>query len=238
MSAKDPAGARAAAKQKPAPRPFEFIGPSVKISKKMLAGRRPFPIPVRGLAARLGAAAYLAWLAYPGEAEAARRRAFVEAWRALIVKAAVRQGFPRVKVLRRLRGQTLKEINRKIRHGVTRIVFYRWPAAVMAEFVMIGAPITQAVRLKIAKGGRLRFDARANASNVFARVWRPSLPVIHLALALREVCKARGARFDAAELVRRPDWLPGAIDDAERFRILLLTIPKFGAENFIRLRAQ
>lgn len=219
----------------------EFFGEGVKISEKALAGGPVFPIPVDGLAARLGAAAYLAWLAYPGAGEAARRRAFVEAWRALMIKAALAQGYERGRVkrgehARQILGLTLKEINRRLRRGIKRIARVRLRAATAARLVMVGLPVTHAVKTKVTRNGSVRFDSKESASNAFARVWRPSLPAIHLALALRSVCMERGRRFEPNELVRRPDWLPAAIEESERLRVLLLAHPNFGAVNFIRLR--
>lgn len=221
-------------------------------------------IPVEGPYAWLGAAGYLAVLAYPGRNEWKKRTEFVEAWRSCLIKHhrnwAISHG--KTDDLPPIPEMKNQQIDNKIRAGVRRITRHRLPAAdVMVERLLWETPdaarlfgaalelwakrqgmenarITKITRPKgtisAAIGRRTECKVKVKSevcdpfgvrSNIFSKSWTPSLPVIHLALALRstllKMAKNGGAAFDAFHLVVNPEWLPGTLEAAEVFRAVI-----------------
>ncbi len=90
-------------------------------------------IPTQGKDAHLGAIAYLAVLAYPDRKEWSKRDGFMKASKALLLKAAIKKGYPRKKIPREYSGFKKDAIKGTLRQGFRRINDRRMYAAEMAR---------------------------------------------------------------------------------------------------------
>jgi hypothetical protein len=183
----------------------------------------------------LGAIVYLAVLAYPDDVP--QRDKFVFAAKALILRDYVDLGGDSAKVRAAFRKIVFETPSRdiydggRIRLAWRRIVRRRLPAADVAsraviasvpnspfEFVFDGVPVrggvTAAIRGISARDGREQND-------VMKRIWSESKPVLHLALALRNVLDEMGRAVSAHELLRSPAWVREAVKDSENALMLL-----------------
>jgi hypothetical protein len=76
------------------------------------------------------------------------------------------------------------------------------------------------------------------AENVESRIWRPSLPVIHLAAAIHILLRAVPGRFDAGHLMTSRAWIEWIIRAAEEFEELFVRSGYRGidAKKLIKIR--
>jgi len=232
-------------------------------------------IPVDGPEAHLGAAAFMAVLAYPMRGERQKRIAFIEAWKGALSKHYLSRlpwrSPDRGKILNKYRNMPNQQINNTINRGVYRIAARRFVAARLAsEKIMyshfadatgvmtsgaslLGFAVTSAIQknmIAVAGGfveqaAKVRLTritkppnsirsavsreaerkkkwgaAGSGAASIMSREWSETRPVLHLALALGEVCLDRGG-FDPLDLVHRPEWLHSALRNAEMMRVTL-----------------
>jgi hypothetical protein len=83
---------------------------------------------------------------------------------------------------------------------------------------------------------------RGDVKNFHARVWRPSLPVIHLAVALNHLFErtipAGLTKLTVSDLMRSPEALQFLVDTAQSLEPILPTISRFniGNETLIKFR--
>lgn len=195
-------------------------------------------IPTSGCEAHLGAAAYLAVLAYPSKGEWDKRTAFVEAWKACLLKKYA-NNFPirshkRYTIYAKYRKLPNQKINNVINNGVNRIATRRFTADRICReqiYLSPSAIRTMAQALGMVFGarhadvrhpkGNIRAvqgreaarhggDARFPTAREKSRIWAESKPVLHLAMALTEECLRRDG-FDPFGLVNSPDWVGPAI---------------------------
>ena len=181
----------------------------------------------------LAAAGFLAVLAFPDDYK--RRDAFVLCAKAYVIKGAIKA--KRVSK-RAIRTEFRQFPERKIWDKgpmplAARIITrHRLPAAQAATGVMNhaawrnlrfqvelahgGVPLSSVNRASVAFGA----DG-ARDTNWIHRVWSPSQPVLHLALALQSVlCEIPGQ--DLWSLIDTPTWVRAALESAEGLRCTLL----------------
>ena len=78
--------------------------------------------------------------------------------------------------------------------------------------------------------------------NVRSRIWSPSLPVLHIAvateIAFSLALKANVPKLAATDLVRSPDLIRFVVSEAEKYEVLLTLAPKLelALERLVRFR--
>lgn len=184
----------------------------------------------------LGAIAYLAVLAYP-ESHRKRDRC-VSALLALCNRAARDAGKPTAafaselfdEVPHHVQARTLSTTGRK---GMLPRVRRRLVAADAAAHAFLGQSINKAAK-----------RSGMDESYFMYNIWAKSKPVLHLALALREVLLSwqHDGHPIYLQLIARPSWVRSAIVSAENWRVMLSAegrAPAFMREinpdDFIRL---
>lgn len=204
-------------------------------------------IPVRGPLAEIGAAAYIAVLAYPESH--AKRDEFIEAAKSFLIRYHV-PGLLRTRThdpaiaSRARRLMPHKQVDRVFKAADRRLRL-RLAAGIIAQLTVlhlsarggaiVGAPdlstlpVSQ-VKLRAIVGRALAGVAHGGwrQSDVDARAWKPSLRVLHLALPLvvrhaalvtaSQGWAARGDWSITGLLTCPVEWLPGAVADAESWR--------------------
>ncbi len=175
-------------------------------------------IPTSGLAAPLGAMAYLAVLAYSARVEWRKRDEFMNAFRALLSKAAVKRGYPREKVREDFCRMPNQKINNVLKAAERRIVRWRFPAVrVMNERIkyqspdiarLMGIAILMDVRRKVAA----RFGREAAEKVKLTRIVRPSPLLSH---TIGRIKLARGSSSEWASIIA--DW-PAYHDTVKDFK--------------------
>lgn len=189
------------------------------------------------------AAAYLSWIAYPGESRTAKSAKFVEAVRAIPYK----DDKNRKHAPHDLQGLKKERIDGAIRDAMILIERRRIPAIWMAgkrlgmdERWPSGMSVLGAAKLLADPDATIDESAGAilddgEIQNITARVWYETLPAMAMLLAMPI---PRNRAFD---LILNPSWIEESIERAERIapeigRILnikTLFIPKLCA---IRLK--
>jgi hypothetical protein len=164
----------------------------------------------------MGAAAYLAVLAYPAPDEWPKRDRFVKASKAWMLRGAIENGCPKGRVKDLYRKMRPREIKSVMNHAFWRIDARRDRAA----------DIATAIVTSIAFGGRLRnllpgtvrqalgaksADDTDKIADSMHHVWAESLPVLHLSKALP------GGRTGWS-LISDPSWVADSLGRAEKFR--------------------
>jgi hypothetical protein len=215
------------------------------------------PIDVAG--GTWGAAIVLAVLAFPESAQ--KRKQFLQDIKAWFVRNAVRRGWPREKAKKHLlsRPRRALEVSGPIVTAGRRISRERLPAASIATDVIVqqvsadswlrfqpmrgeipvrglrsafaGLAAQRRVSATSTRGGMS--PAESHATNFRTRAWRKSIPVLHIAMALRleleELSPGEVTFPSVPDLVRDPRWLPGVLAQAERLRQMLALFPKIRA---------
>ncbi len=205
----------------------------------------PVFLPIEGGATPLGAAAYLALLAYPPScSEVPKRDAFIDAARGLLAITAL-GGLPL---------QPERRAETALDAACYRIRTRRLPAAEMAwpllaascdrvEVQLVGRrpSIDAAVELMAP-----RLTARNKAGwwpeDIRRRIWAESRPVLHLALAYRAYLlstpgRLPGHRFPAFdEVLLWPDWVGQAVRRAEWLRQVIVQTPSLGIADGVTYR--
>ncbi len=157
--------------------------------------------------------AFLALLAYP-EGDRHKRDEVVRECKIHLARAAIGAGVPR-KSLPNVRAYRSDRTNIKykaITHAWHRIDRRRLPSAWMAHRMMFrGNRITELSQY-------MEDDAQifGGEKNILTRVWRESMPVLHLAIALDAVIRRRPpGNVSFFSLLNNPDWVRQAIASAE-----------------------
>ncbi len=189
----------------------------------------------------LAAIAYLAVVAYPEKSEWTRRNAFVEACKQLWVREAQKRGYEFGPVRR---NRDIYESG-PITHAFRRIRDTRIPSAEAATMFLLNrrGPIQlrflgkgerrvdEAIKLFVAglpawKVSRFAASVEENKrvrfkyQNAYIRQWAPTLPVLHLSMALHSVLIERKCTLWV--LLLEPAWVVRAMQTAEGFRAFLL----------------
>lgn len=185
-----------------------------------LLAREITRIPVVGPRAMLGAMAYLAVVAYPEDND--KRKAFILGCGAWLARLHLREGD---------RGPLPANLPAEIKEYPTRRIWETGPlrngvrrlqkcgqAAEVALHLMLPAGFGNKHRgitavLKIVGG-----DVAGDVPKVRKSIWRPSRPVLHLAIALNGAGRGIGSDDRLHDLIIHPDWLPAALKAAELLR--------------------
>lgn len=239
----------------------------MKRLKGAAAGRKPelgeqTAIPVGGHLAQMGAAAYLAVLAYPSRSEWGERDKFVKAVKSLLIKRAMRRGYPRKQIQEQYREFRNKQIYQTLNRAFRRLLRLRMPAGMAANWILIDgvrlgpavlpgkiplgvitlhAPKSprramQAIQKKIEERDRAQREEDSSLANLHHRVWASSLPVLHLAMPIAERLNSQD---NPMRLIYDPSWVGSALRNAEFLvKYLPCKIPSFNPNKAIRLVPQ
>ena len=209
--------------------------------------------------ARMGAAAYLAVVAYPDRVEWGKRDDFIEAVKSFLLKGSISQGCPRRWVKEKYRSFPNRRIDQTLDKAFRIIVRSRLPAGMIANWLMMdGArfevpllagkpaiPMVLRAPNSVSRGMKAvlelvkKRDNRRNLaedaalSNLYHRVWKTSLPVLHLVVPIT-------GRFrelsDPVKLVLDPSWVENSIRSSQwLWAYLPQRIPSFCPETAIQL---
>ena len=206
-----------------------------------------------GPLAKLGAAAFLAVLAYPAPCDYPKRTRFVEATKKCLLHRAVAAGYSRKRVLPKYRGYRRERIDRTFNPALVRIEGRRLPAAGIARHILLETwiktsarplPILRTIRVSTVNDLISRIcpvgSIYDNRPHLFERVWSESKPVLHLAMAFlgheprlyqEERPSPSGLRriwIDPVKLICRPDWLDPVLKSAEVLRLHFLPLLPLG----------
>lgn len=200
-------------------------------------------LPTVGPDSWLGAAGFLAVLAFPDRIDSRDR--FVSAAKAHVFRRFGRrfmrcQVAPGLTKIRGLRAEAIESVFAKTGHA---IVNRRLPAALMANRMGVEAGLSGFLDVERTNGNELaklgsltqaadwcakllkadRIHGGWTSDKVIERIWRPTLPVLHLAIVLRSLSAEKyGHSLDLMRLIDEPSpWLPDAVSRAEKFRTLL-----------------
>jgi len=207
-----------------------------------------------GPLAPLGAAAFLAVLAYPDRCDYPKRTRFVDAAKMWLVHRAVAAGYSRKLVMAKSRYDE-REIHRGFDPALKRIEARRLPAAAMSadilklglmklaferQPVMLDGKLTEWIERRLAfkvpsVNKLIELNLSDNTDHAFERVWCESKPVLHLSTAFllyephlyQDSSSPRGLRriwIDPLKLISRPDWLSPVLERAESFRLRFLPL--------------
>jgi hypothetical protein len=224
------------------------IGPEVRISV------------VGGLAQRMiGAATYLAILAYPAPKEWRKREKFVDAVRVWLSKQIMEPHYPRLRMKEKYRHFKPSQAKVIMGHAFWRIGSRRLRAVQMlagmvgegwehgsCKFLLAdpgdsmkediknwdrARGIKKAALWIAGPGGRTeRINCPDRSRNIKQRIWAESLPVLHLASVLPSGANGRG-------LILNPVWVSEALQKAELLREILLPLLRRSARVGIRILA-
>lgn len=177
----------------------------------------------------LAAAAYLAVLAYPDDAD--ERDALIEATRAYCAKGAYHY-LGRRDLPKKLLELPTRDMRRRLTRAQNIIWFERFPALEAAnELIMV----------RTTKGSNLRISGEDKVLNVcrkwapiskqkphfYQRAWLPSLQILHLIQPFYRywVDELNGERIGLARYVsRNPTWVIKAIESASRLRLVYVRL--------------
>ena len=181
------------------------------------------------------AAAYLSWIAFSKRGETRDGARFIEAVRATYYK---KNG---LHAPADLRGVKRENIDKTIGRAMRRIGTRRWPAKWMA-MKMLGCDADYPAPMTIVQAAALLTDPAAtkdpeagaiidevDTCNITGRIWYPSLPALAMIMAL-----PAPPAGDKKWWLQSPDWLPGAVKDAQRlaphladkFRAKVMFVPR------------
>ena len=152
-----------------------------------------FKLPIDERHIQFGVMAYLAILAYPDSKE--ERNRFIEAYKALVIKRAMRHGYKRNLYRPALRAITNQAIDGTLRRGEARIL-HRFRAATLAQlrvFSCLGMPLIECALASLT-GRTTTAHLRANDVDLGRR---PSMNNLADWLA-GEINLSRGVRFGGA----------------------------------------
>jgi len=147
-----------------------------------------------------------------------------------------------------------RTVENTLNHALYRIKSHRLPAADMAGNLLVltafgkaGAVNKLAERTAVRLAGTpvgwgtgvAQDEQNWNRTNVLSRIWTPSKPVAHIALAFRNICVERfgSQAFRIIELFEG-EWVARAVQQSEDYaRALASTCPRsFSPEDFLWLR--
>lgn len=180
----------------------------------------------------LGAAAYLAVLAYPKPTQFSRRDELIEVFKAWMVKRAIQVGHQRNQYRADLRATRWRDIDGEFskasrlitsRRGVARSIALPrlirgglWDVRIDGKSATINRALTRT------------FDDNS-VKNAYRRVWSESKPVLHLAFGLENALSdylPDGKTVALPDLLINPVWLRAAIENAEGLRRILVLTPQ------------
>jgi hypothetical protein len=218
----------------------------MRTRKKAVVGRQKpelgeqTAVPVGGDLARaqMGAAMYLAVLAYPAHSEWPKRDQFIEAVKAGLLKEARRRGYPGKQIQKRYREFREKRINQILDRAYRRILRWRMPAGMAANWmlmdgarfgpavlpgnipvraIILHAPNSprramQEIRKKVEQRDGAHREEDSALANLHHRVWANSLPVLHLVMP---IAQRLNSEDDPTKLIYDPSWVGGALRYAE-----------------------
>ena len=172
----------------------------------------------------MGAIAFLAIVAYPDKDEYHKRDKLLEASKAWILKAATKKGSPeRAEVYDQYRQYRNQQIDGKLSQLEKRL-YKRLQVAELAQETIrenLFASYLPDDEKRTARQLRLMhlaevaqiYDVTESEKTFKKREWKPSLPVLHYAIALLILVLNR-KKFSIFELVQSPEWLPEVIESA------------------------
>jgi len=216
-------------------------------------------IPVAWCDTPVGAAAYLAILAYPTRAEWPKRDEFIEAVKADVSKRAIARGYERSLVppqYRRFKNEKVKGVWNRAIHRIQARCF---SAVVMAEemaiqgalkaWITLPKMISPPVQIALARVEKERprwqhcHSDRGGGGEISSiyRAWAHTKPVLHLAWVYSNHCYQStpvGSGFDPMFSIFNPSWVARALEEAEDRRTALHhSVPTFDPEAAVRLLA-
>lgn len=189
------------------------------------------PTDIDDGSAYLGAAAYLSVIAYPNEIR--RRDKFLQAYKALMVKLAIRKGGDRSTFRRDLRAYENRKINNQIDMVRKRIATRRLPAwkiAVYLKLSHVGPDFMYQRRYSVNQHLSDLYDNDPDKiSNAYKRIWTESKPVLHLLFGLRDAYPGLDTNhFHCIDkLLLDTSWLLPSLRTAELARRIILCYPHF-----------
>jgi len=221
-------------------------------------------IPVAGplRLRQMGAAAYLAVLAYPAPEEWANRDKFIEAVKAHLLKWARRCGCPGKRIAKKYRGFPNKRIDQVLSRALRRIWRWRMPAGMAGNWmladgarfgpvVLPGKILVRTITLRapgcpwramnvIQKLAEKRDGAQREQDSavrdLYRRIWVTSLPVLHLAMPIVQLLNTPG---DPMRFIFDPSWVGAALGSSARLmEYLPQKIRSFDPRKAIRLFPQ
>jgi len=218
-------------------------------------------IPVAGplWLRQMGAAAYLAVVAYPAPEEWANRDKFIEAVKAHLLKWARRCGCPGKRIAKKYRGFPNKRIDQVLSRALRRIWRWRVPAGMAGNWMLadgarlgpcllpgkipVGA-ITlhapncpwramQALQKLAEQRDEANRERDSSVRDLYRRVWLTTLPVLHLVMPITQRLNTPG---NPMRFVLDPSWVGAALGSAARLmEYLPQKIRSFNPRKAIRL---
>ncbi len=191
----------------------------------------------------LGAAGYLAVLAYPDDWD--KRTRFIDAVKAMMIKYMTGGRLPKkhVKNSDVLQFAKERELDTALRQVGRIIQTKRLPAWEIALPYMM----SHAINVTLADGSKFSLDRALeqkfpspdvefgadpyNKNNAYKRVWIPSKPVLHLMFGLHNALADYNHKPDTEDLICNPDWLPFAAENAESIRKTLCALDKININD-------
>lgn len=185
-------------------------------------------LPYEEGAPHMAAAMYLAVLVYPKDIE--KRTNFVNACRAWWIKMELRK-FPRGKIYNKdiKAFGDYEDIKREFDRASKILVKKRQLSGDIAKFALMNL----AVPVKV---GQQKFtitacleqwhvrnranDKKETVANAFMRIWKDSLPVIHLMISLSNATASAGIKgeYQLEDMLLNLRWVKEAAENAEGFR--------------------
>jgi hypothetical protein len=203
--------------------------------------RQVVSVPIDPERPELAPAFLIAITAYPDSAEIERRALFVMALRRSYFLHLAHDG------KRRWQARAIEPMllalpadvtDTALRYGMLRLRNYRMIAARMAATMMTISTNNEKQLLDaVAKRTAIHLatEYKSKGPTNICCQWGASKPVLHLALALRhQVMMVRDEIYDdiaIEKLLDEPEWLDGAISNAEIFRGFICGLPLFGIND-------
>lgn len=201
----------------------------------------------------LGAAAYLAVLAYPEDKS--KRDTFINAYKAWVCKLITNGQLKRRLIYKEeiLKFSTTRKIESQFNRIINIISDKRAVALEIALLSLFQENFKKRINLNLPNGKKfsikqyldLHYPSHGNstdshsAHNAHKRIWLTSKPVIHLALALDYELKKTNRLNNLEDLLLDPSWLPGALKNSEIFRKMFCSssVLNIKESNTIKLTA-
>jgi hypothetical protein len=187
----------------------------------------------------MGAAMYLAIMAYPSAEDIPKRDRFIDAVRGMIHKDIVKVP----ELTKRIKQMRNRDIDSVLDRAAMRISTRRVPAArilwrLIANAKVNGEESAKSVHSAIEIHQRV-MDVNyggGDAANLRRILWRESLPVIHLAYSFLWAGEKRGRNL--VQSIKSPGWVTESIKRAESTRLFLSNRDIVSNEAFVGLLSE
>lgn len=216
------------------PKSIKSTKSRLHLSARACTINRTVTLPTRG-PDFLGAADFLALLAYPSPGESSKRNRFCRACVDHTIKSWVDNKHINKNAVVKVRSfMTNKSIGQTLSAAWRRIRGRRIPAAEIAlrAIWFSNSQAVDAVRKKMLRAEiihRIEDEAESANKNIMTRVRKDSTDVLHLALALNSVIHKmpRKSKVGIYDFLNDPQWVRSAINSANGFKAMLIRFPGY-----------